>query len=997
QKLRIKICITGCRAKGSLSLLEKFREEIKNRNLTSRVDVIPTGCQKFCSGAPIITIDPAGLIYQKVSLKDVPLILRETVKTSSPPTYTSPSRGEDWGGGDFLRLQTNKVTKNCGNINPLSIEEYIWQDGFSALGKALSEMEPEAVIAEVKNSNLRGRGGAGFPTGRKWELTRKNPGYPKYLICNGYESSPGAFMDRTMLEGDPYRIIEGMLLASYAIGASHGYIYVKAESSIAVEHLRWAINQCGKTGLLGENILGKFSFNLEVRENPSAFVCGEETALIASLEGRIGQPRPRPPFPAQSGLWGKPTCINNVETFANVSLIILEGSGSFARLGTERSGGTKIFSLGGKVKNTGLVETPVGASLGKIVLEIGGGALAYRRIKAVQTGGPSGGCIPIEKFNTPVDYETLAGLGSIMGSGGMVVLDDKSCMVELARYSLDFVQKESCGKCVPCRIGAKRMLEILTKITEGRAEPADLENLKNLALMIKESSLCGLGQTAANPVLTTLNYFQNEYEHHVLEHYCPAGQCPKLVSAPCENSCPGKIDVSGYIQAIRENDFLGAYKIICKSIPFPSVCGLVCYHPCENMCRRAEIDQPVAIRELKKFVSTFTSKRGYSLKQTLTFKPRLQKKVAIVGSGPAGLTCAWQLSQEGVDCTIFEKEKELGGMLKYGIPEYRLPRKILEKEIKDILNPRIRVHFQKSVGQNLKIEFLKQNFDAVFLGIGAWFPQELDLPGKDLKGVYQGLDFLFAHNEGKKMPVGRRVGVMGGGNVAIDVARVALRLGAGEVFILYRRSEGLLPADPCEIAAAQKEGVKFLYLVNPKRIEDDAAGRIKGVVLQKMILHEEYGPDGRKRVKELSGSESFFPLDTLVLAIGQKTNLKELLPELKVAPYTLSTNAEKIFVGGDCYRGPSSVIEAIGDGKKAASSIIKFLRGERPEPLLFSRKETSEEEYLKKETPLNIGRQRPRTLELKKRRKSFAEVESAFSKKQALCETKRCLQCHLEK
>ena len=533
QKLRIKVCITGCRAKGSLLLLEKFREEIKNQNLASKVDVVPTGCQKFCSGASVITIDPAGIIYQKVTSKDTAAILSRTIRKGEIIPGLSISQPE------FLSLQTNKVTKNCGNINPLSIEEYVWQDGFSALDKVLSGMSPEEVIAEVKNSNLRGRGGAGFPTGLKWELTRKNPNSPKYLICNGDEGDPGAFMDRAMLEGDPYRIIEGMLIASYATGASYGYIYVRAEYPIAVEHLNLAINQCYQTGLLGENILGKFSFNLEVREGAGAFVCGEETALIASLEGRRGQPRPRPPFPAQSGLWGGPTCINNVETLANIPLIIFGGSESFARLGTERSGGTKIFSLAGKVQNTGLVEVPIGTSLGKIVLEIGGGALARRRIKAVQTGGPSGGCIPIEKFNTPVDYETLAGLGSIMGSGGMIVLDDKSCMVELARYFLDFVQKESCGKCVPCRIGTKRMLEIVTRITEGKAELDDLEKLNRLAQTVKESSLCGLGQTAPNPVLTTLNYFRDEYEEHIKSRKCRAGTCQNLLVYQITEKCVG--------------------------------------------------------------------------------------------------------------------------------------------------------------------------------------------------------------------------------------------------------------------------------------------------------------------------------------------------------------------------------------------------------------------------------------------------------------------------
>ncbi len=535
QKVRIKVCITGCRANGGLEIFKKFRKETRKQNLSGRVEIVPTGCQKFCSGAPVVTVDPPGVMYQGVSLEDVPFILDKTARKQKIISRLVVKQKK------FLNSQQIRVLANCGNINPLSVEEYIRTGGFRALEKALSEMPPQEVIEEVKKSRLRGRGGAGFPTGLKWELTRNNPPQERFLICNGDEGDPGAFMDRSLLEGAPLQVIEGMLIGGWATAAASGYLYVRAEYPIAIEHLNRVISECYSRGLLGKNILGTgFSFDLRIKEGAGAFVCGEETALIASIEGKRGMPKPRPPFPAKSGLWKRPTCINNVETFANIPILIRKGAEHFSSLGTKRSGGTKIFSLAGKVKNTGLVEVALGTSLAKVIFEIGGGALPGRKIKGVQTGGPSGGCIPVKEFKTPIDYESLKKLGSIMGSGGMIVVDDKVCMVEFARYFLDFVQKESCGKCVPGRIGTKRLLELLTKITEGKGEISDINKLKELGLAIKGSSLCGLGQTAANPVLTTLRYFREEYEEHILKKYCRAGQCKELIEYSIdEANCTG--------------------------------------------------------------------------------------------------------------------------------------------------------------------------------------------------------------------------------------------------------------------------------------------------------------------------------------------------------------------------------------------------------------------------------------------------------------------------
>lgn len=991
QKVRIKVCITGCRANGSLAVFKEFQRAVEERRISDKVEIVPTGCQKFCSGAPVVYIEPPGVMYQNVSVEDIPPILRETVdKQEIIPRLLVREK-------KFLELQEERVLRNCGDINPLSLEEYVWKGGLSALEKVLSEMSPEGVIEEVKKSRLRGRGGAGFPTWLKWELTRKNPASPKFLICNGDEGDPGAFMDRSLLEGSPFQVVEGMLIGAYTIGANSGYLYVRAEYPIAIEHLRYAIAESYKYGILGENILGMdFSFDLQVKEGAGAFVCGEETALIASIEGRRGMPRPRPPFPVQSGLGDKPTCINNVETLANIPIIIQEGGEKFASLGSEKSGGTKIFSLAGKVKNTGLVEVPLGISLGKIIFEIGGGALPGRKIKGVQTGGPSGGCLPLDKFNTPVDYETLKELGSIMGSGGMIVVDDRVCMVEFARYFLDFIQKESCGKCVPCRVGTKRLLELLTKITCGEGEISDLKKLEELGEAVKCTSLCGLGQTAPNPVLTTLKYFREEYREHILQKYCRAAQCRELVLAPCENSCPGGISVADYIQAIREERFLEAYRIIVRSIPFPSICGRACYHPCESMCRRGEVDEPVAIRELKKFVSEYAWEKDFSVKDTLYFKPEIGKNVAIVGGGPSGLTCAWYLSQEGARVSIFEKEKELGGILRFGIPEYRLPKEVIQKEIADILNPRIKVISGKILGNNLALEELLGNFDAVFLAAGAYLSQHLAIPGENLKNVYQGLEFLHLYHSGRKLKVGKKVGVVGGGNVALDCARVAVRLGAEKVYILYRRTEEYMPAHSREIEEAKKEGIEFIFLVSPAEIKGNAKGEVKEVVLQKFKLEDSYGADGRRKAGKTSES-STLQLDTLIEAIGQKSNLLSLIPDIVVDTFTLATNKEKVFVGGDFQRGPASIIEAIGDGKKAARSILKFLKGEKDLLEPYKKREVSEEELWKKEEPLEIPRRKGRFLDIKLRRSSFREVERTFSQKEAILEAKRCLQCPWEK
>lgn len=528
---------TGCTSSDSLEVRTKLREEIQRLKLEKEIKVVETGCFGFCNLGPIMVVYPEGTFYCQVKPEDVKEVAEEHLlkgRVVSRLLYSEPEseiKVSDFEKIDFFNHQKRIALRNCGVINPEKIEEYIAHDGYFALAKVLNEMKPEEVIEEIKKSGLRGRGGGGFPTGLKWEFAYKTPGDVKYVVCNADEGDPGAFMDRSVLEGDPHSLIEAMAIAGYAIGAEQGYIYVRAEYPIAVNRLEIAINQAREYGLLGKDIFGTgFNFDLDIRLGAGAFVCGEETALLTSIEGHRGEPRPRPPFPAVEGLWKKPTLLNNVETYANIPAIIFNGAQWFASIGTEKSKGTKVFALAGKINNTGLIEVPMGTPLRTIIYDIGGGIPNGKKFKAAQTGGPSGGCIPAHLIDTEIDYDNLIALGSMMGSGGLIVMDETDCMVDIAKFFLEFTQEESCGKCPPCRIGTKRMLEILEKITEGKGTLEDIDNLEILARTIKNASLCGLGQTAPNPVLSTLKYFRDEYEAHIIDKKCPAGVCQALLS-----------------------------------------------------------------------------------------------------------------------------------------------------------------------------------------------------------------------------------------------------------------------------------------------------------------------------------------------------------------------------------------------------------------------------------------------------------------------------------
>ena len=556
-RMHILVCGgTGCTSSSSMKIIEKMETLIAENSMADEIKVVKTGCFGLCAQGPIMMIYPDHLMYTQVQPEDVEEIFENHVKCGQVVTRLLAGNHEEGEVSnalesvDFFSRQMRVALRNCGAINPEDIDEYIARDGYLALEKVTGSMTPEEVIELIRASGLRGRGGAGFPTGVKWSFAAAQQVAQKYVCCNADEGDPGAFMDRSVLEGDPHSVIEAMAIAAYAIGANQGYVYVRAEYPIAVERLTIAINQAREYGLLGKDIFGTgFDFNLDIRLGAGAFVCGEETALMTSVEGRRGEPRPRPPFPAVKGLFGQPTILNNVETYANVPVIILKGAEWFSGIGTEKSKGTKVFAVGGKIENTGLVEIPMGTTLREIVFDIGGGVPNGKKFKAAQTGGPSGGCIPASQLDTPIDYESLIALGSMMGSGGLIVMDEDTCMVDLAKFFLEFTVDESCGKCTPCRIGTKRMLEILTRITEGKGVPEDIEKLETLARDIKAAALCGLGQTAPNPVLSTLRYFRDEYMAHVIDKKCPAGVCKSMLKFKidtdackrcgiCKKNCP---------------------------------------------------------------------------------------------------------------------------------------------------------------------------------------------------------------------------------------------------------------------------------------------------------------------------------------------------------------------------------------------------------------------------------------------------------------------------
>ena len=992
---------TGCTSSKSEQIRLALEDEVKKAGLSNaRVDF--TGCHGFCQQGPIVVVEPEGTFYTHVKVEDAAEIVHSHLKDGKPVErlfYCDPVTDESiatYSDVKFYQKQKRLILRNCGHINPERIDDYIAVGGYKALKKVLSDMSPEQVVDEVKRSGLRGRGGAGFPTAQKWEFCRKAPGREKYMICNADEGDPGAFMDRSTMEGDPHTVIEGMIIAAYAIGANEGYIYCRAEYPLAIKRLRVAIKQAEERRFLGENILGSvFNFRLHIKEGAGAFVCGEETALMASIEGSRGMPRPRPPFPAQSGLWGKPTNINNVKTLASIPVIINEGGEWYANIGTEKSKGTAVFALTGNIANSGLVEVPMGTTLREIIFDIGGGIPNGKRFKAVQTGGPSGGCLPASFLDSPVDYESLESAGSIMGSGGMVVMDEDTCMVDMAKFFVSFTQLESCGKCIQCRWGTKQMLDILEDITSGRGRLDDIDLLIELSEAVKAGSRCGLGQTAPNPVLSTIRYFRDEYESHIKKLHCPAAVCKGLVKAPCSHICPAGVDVPRYIRLITEGKYDEALSVIREKIPFPSVCGYICIHPCESKCRRGQLDEPIAIRDLKRFIADHANQVAVAETQVA---PPSGKRVAIVGSGPAGLTAGYYLAKLGGHAiTVFEALPEAGGMMWVGIPRYRLPKDVLDAEI-DVI---------KQVGVEIKtntridsVESLhEQGYDAIFLALGAHAGTKMRVPGEDTSGVMDCVSLLRDVNLGKRIRLGNKVAVIGGGNAAMDASRTALRIGAKEVTIFYRRTKDEMPASSEEIREALEEGVNIEFLVAPKKIWRHN-GHIKMSCLRMKL--GDIDASGRRRPEPLAGSEFNKEFDTIIAAIGQRPEIPDQMgittngdSTICADPDTLATDIDGVFAGGDVVSGPASVIEAIAAGRQAAISIDKYLGGKGvideklapPEVVPTSYEMAEEEERRRVKVPL---------LAIDKRLKGFDVVELGFNKSTATEEASRCLRCDLE-
>jgi NADH-quinone oxidoreductase subunit F len=1001
-KPRILIGAATCgRAAGALAVLEAINATLARHNLEAII--IQVGCIGLCYVEPIIEITKPGrprILYANLTPELASELIEDYIVKDNPrPDLALGTVGDDGVEGipkfwelPMLKPQVRVALRNCGLIDPGNINHYIANGGYSGLVKALA-MTPEEVIEEIKKSGLRGRGGAGFPTGFKWELCRKSPGTVKYIICNADEGDPGAFMDRSLLEGDPHAVLEGMLIGAYAMGATDGYIYARAEYPLAIERLRAALKQMEDYGLVGDNILGSdFSFHMKIKEGAGAFVCGEETAMMASIEGKRGMPRPRPPFPAQAGLWGKPTNINNVETWGNVSAILQKGGDWYAGYGSETSKGTKTFALAGKINRTGLIEVPMGIPLQDIIYEIGGGIPGGKRFKAVQTGGPSGGCLPTSHLNLHVDYESLAQAGSIVGSGGMVVMDEDTCVVDVARFFLSFVQSESCGKCVMCRAGTKQMLDILENICNGKGRLEDIDLLLELSEAIKAGSLCGLGQTAPNPVLTTLRYFRDEYEEHIKKHHCRAAVCRGLVTAPCSHTCPAGIDVPRYIRFIAEGKPAEAVAVIREKIPFPAVCGLVCFHPCEAKCRRGQLDETIAIRMLKRFAVEHDTGIW---KQNIKVVPATGKRVAIVGSGPAGLSAAYYLARLGHAVTVFEALPEAGGMMRVAIPDYRLPKDILRAEIKEIED--IGVEIRTNTRVDSIDGLFQEGYKAVFLAMGAHQGMSIGVEGDDSPRVMECVGFLRDVSLGRKVEIGDRVAVIGGGNVAIDGARTALRLGAKEVVIVYRRTRAEMPASPEEVEEALAEGVQIYFLAAPSRIISQ-----NGRVELESIRMELGAMDtsGRRRPEPIKGSEFTMSFDTIIAAIGQRP---EIPPQfsitvgrgnvIEVDPDTLTTSLEGVFAGGDVVSGPASVIEAIAAGRQAAVSIDKYMGGGGDIDEVLA---PPEGEFTPLEEAEEKWRPKMPSLPAEKRIGDFSQVELGYNAEMAIEEAQRCLRCDLE-
>ncbi len=1004
-KYQILVCSGGgCISSNCGDVKNAIVDELNRKNLNDDVIVFETGCMGTCAVGPVILILPERVFYTELT----PDIARKIIKSHivngeilvehtfyDYSLHTNVPVIDDI---DFFKEQVKIALRNCGAMEYDSLDAYIARDGYFAAAEALTKKSSKDVIEEVKKSGIKGRGGAGFSTAVKWEAGLNAVSDNKYIVCNADEGDPGAFMDRSIIEGDPHSVIEGMIIGGFAIDSKMGYVYIRAEYPIAVERLTAAIEEAYKRGILGQNILGsKFSFDLEVRIGAGAFVCGEETALLSSIEGLRGEPRQKPPFPFQKGLFGEPTIINNVETFVAIPAILQHGGEWYAQYGTATSKGTKVFALAGDVVNTGIIEVPIGKPFGDIMFKIGGGMQDKKKFKAAQIGGPSGGCITQDNLNVATDYESIKALGAIMGSGGLIAMNEDTCMVDTARFFMDFIQDESCGMCTACRVGTKRMLEVLERITRGEGQVGDIELLEELGETIQETAMCGLGQSAPNPVLSTIRFFREEYEEHIKNKFCRAGVCSDLFISPCENACPANVNVPGYLALVAAGRFIDAYDLIKQENPFPAVCGRICTHPCELKCRRASTDEAVAICDLKRFVADYAHKHE-KLQPNATAFPKNGKSVAIIGAGASGLTCGYYLARIGYTVDIYEAQPVAGGVLAFGIPEYRLPKKILDHEIQLISEVGVNINLNADISKDANFKNLRLLYDSVYIATGTQFPQKVNIPGEDLPGVLPGIDFLKDVNLHHEVTLGSTVAVIGGGNTAIDSARTALRCGAHKVIILYRRTVDSMPAYEPEIHEAIEEGIEIMELVAPVNFIEGKHGRIEKVECVKMMLGE-FDGSGRRKSVPVEGSNFFIDVDAVIPAVSQYSDLPFVsTDEIEITSWgtfvvnneTMMTTMKGVFAGGDVARGPDTVISAIADGKKAAISIDLYLGGKgklnKGKPIDIPDKFEDDEIEALKRFPLEM-------LSPEKRKNSFDEVVLGYHKLNAMAEAMRCLHC----
>jgi len=1005
-KYQILVCAgAGCVSSDCGKVRDAVIEQVKALSLENEVRVYETGCMGTCAVGPVMLILPQRTFYTKltpdISQKIVKAHIVDKVILEEYTFFDYALRKHVPKIDDinFFKDQVRIALHNCGILEYNNIEAYIAANGYSAAAKVLTSMTDAEVVEELKISGLRGRGGAGFPTGIKWDAGRKAQGSEKYIVCNADEGDPGAFMDRSIIEGDPHTIIEGMIIGGYTIGASKGYVYIRAEYPLAVERLSSAIEQAREYGLLGSNIFGSsFCFDLEIRIGAGAFVCGEETSLMSSIEGHRGEPRQKPPFPFQKGLFQKPTIINNVETLASVPMIIEKGGKWYTGYGTEKAHGTKVFALAGNIVNTGIIEVPIGTPLGEIIFKIGGGILDKKKFKSAQIGGPSGGCITQDNLNVPADYESLTMLGAIMGSGGLIAMNEDTCMVDTARYFMDFIQDESCGKCLACRVGTKRMLEILERITRGEGCEDDISLLEELGATIKDTAMCNLGQTAPNPVLSTIRHFRKEYEEHIKNKYCRAGVCSNLFISPCENTCPANVNIPGYLALIASGRFLDAYNLIRQENPLPAVCGRICTHPCESRCRRGTVDEPVAICDLKRFVSDYAMKNEKPYVHDIVFSKNGQK-VAIIGAGASGLTCGYYLARTGYEVDIYEREFVAGGVLAFGIPEYRLPADVLQHEIDIICRSGVNILYNTEVGKDIEFKELRTMYNAIYIATGTQIPQKVNVPGENLKGVLPGISFLKDVKLYKNIDLTNQiVAVIGGGNTAIDSARTALRLGAKKVMLLYRRTREIMPAYDTETEEALHEGIELHELVSPVRFVSDKRGNVAKIECVRRCLSN-FDNKGRRNTSHIEGSNFFVDVDKVITAVSQYADLPFVPKEdIGVTPWgtfivdteTQMTTMPGVFAGGDVARGPDEVIRAIADGKNAAKSIDLYLDGRGQ---LNKGEKIEIPEIVDEDELVSHPRFPMELLPVDKRVKTFDEVVLGYHKLNAIAEAMRCLHC----